>query len=185
VSVSVRPSSLYPSHFKMNELENTKIVAPDLAYGRIAKQVTKGLVGGVAAIALIGLLTRLTGMPLLIAPFGASSVLLFAAPESAFAQPRNLVLGHLLSSAIGLAVFWVAGNGVWSMALATGLAIATMQLTRSLHPPAGADPLVIMLGGGASASFLLFPVLAGVGCLFVVAQAVNLAFKAIPGERDG
>lgn len=169
----------------MNELDNTKIAASPSAAFRIAPRVVRGFIGGVAAIAVVGLLTKLTGLPLLIAPFGASSVLLFAAPESGFAQPRNLVLGHLISAAIGLAVFWLAGNGVWAMAIATGLAIAAMQLTHSVHPPAGADPLVIMLSGTASASFLLFPVLAGVVCLLVVAQAMNLAVRAMQyGEDD-
>jgi CBS-domain-containing membrane protein len=175
--------------FDMSEFENTKAVAPSLAPSlapaRIKLQIARGFAGGVAAIAVVGLLARLTGLPLLIAPFGASSVLLFAAPASAFAQPRNLVLGHLICAAIGLVMFWLAGNGVWSMALATGLAIAAMQLTRAVHPPAGANPLVIMLSGTASASFLLFPVLAGVVCLLAVAQTLNLAFRAMRLEtRD-
>ncbi|MDR3096226.1 MAG: HPP family protein [Paraburkholderia sp.] len=168
----------------MNELENTNIGVRPNSSVRIAPRILRGFVGGVAAIAVVGLLAKLTGLPLLIAPFGASSVLLFAAPESAFAQPRNLVLGHLIAAAIGLAVFWLAGNGVWPMALATGLAIAAMQLTRSVHPPAGANPLVIMLSGTASANFLLFPVLAGVVCLLVVAQALNLAVRAMQREAD-
>jgi CBS-domain-containing membrane protein len=163
----------------MSDFENTKVVAPSLAPARIKLRIARGFAGGVAAIAVVGLLTKLTGLPLLIAPFGASSVLLFGAPESAFAQPRNLVLGHLISATIGLVMFWLSGNGVWSMALATGLAIAAMQITRAVHPPAGANPLVIMLSGGASANFLLFPVLAGVVCLLAVAQALNLALRVM------
>ena len=154
---------------------------PSEVTGRVARSVSRtpvlqaacGFFGGVLAISLTGLLGRLVDTPLLIAPFGASSVLLFAAPDSTFAQPRNLVWGHLIASTVGLAVFWLAGVGLWQMALAVGAAIALMQLTRTVHPPAGADPLVIMLGGGASGTFLLFPVLAGVLSLLLIALVFN------------
>ncbi|WP_322012162.1 HPP family protein [Paraburkholderia sp. J12] len=166
----------------MRELDRTATTPPRFLFG---PEVLRGLLGGAAAIALLGSLAKLTGLPLLIAPFGASSVLLFAAPASVFAQPKNLILGHLIASAVGLAVFRLAGNGVWAMAVATGLAIAAMQITRSIHPPAGADPLVIMLSGAGSASFLLCPVLIGVLGLFVVSQVVNRLvrlFDRVPGE---
>ena len=161
---------------------------PSEVTGRVARSVSRtpvlqaacGFFGGVLAISLTGLLGRLVDAPLLIAPFGASSVLLFAAPDSTFAQPRNLVWGHLIASTVGLAVFWLAGVGLWQMALAVGAAIALMQLTRTAHPPAGADPLVIMLGGGASGTFLLFPVLAGVLSLLLIALVFN---SVVRGER--
>lgn len=138
-----------------------------------------GFLGGTLAIGVLGMIGKLTGLPLLIAPFGASSVLLFAAPDSTFAQPRNLVLGHLIASAVGLTVFWFAGAGVWQAALAVGIAIAAMQLTKTVHPPAGADPLVIMLAGGMSAHFLILPILAGV----LVLQLVALLFNNVIRKR--
>jgi len=137
-----------------------------------------GFLGGTAAIGVLGLLAKTTGLPLLIAPFGASCVLLFAVPESAFAHPRNMVFGHLIASAIGVGICAFAGIGLWQMAIAVGLAIAAMQLTRTVHPPAGADPLVIMLAGGASVKFLLLPVLAGVLCLFLISRVFNYCFRA-------
>lgn len=139
----------------------------------LLKQATFGFLGGASAIALISLLGHATSSPLVIAPFGASSVLLFGAPDSPFPQPRNLVLGHLLSTAVGLAMFWVAGSGIWQMALSVGLAIALMQLARCVHPPAGADPLVIMLSDNASLGFFFAPVLAGVCALLVIALLFN------------
>ena len=141
------------------------------------KNALLGFSGGFCAIGLLGLLGQLSGAPLLIAPFGASSVLLFAAPESQFAQPRNLVLGHLIATLVGLGVFMLAGSGLWQMAFAVGLAIALMQITRSVHPPAGADPLVIMLGGTAKPLFLIFPVLIGVLLLLLVAVLFNKFFR--------
>jgi CBS-domain-containing membrane protein len=151
-----------------------------LALRVAALPALRGFMGGALAIGLIGLLARTTGLPLLIAPFGASSVLLFGVPDSAFAQPKNLVLGHLIASAVGLAVFGFCGAGVWQSAIAVGLAIAAMQLSRTVHPPAGADPLVIMLSGGASVQFLVVPVLIGVLSLLLIALVFNNAFR---GER--
>src|ERR1700760_227609 len=90
--------------------------APAVSLAQV-KQAAFGFLGGFVAIGAISLLGHLTSSPLLIAPFGASSVLLFGAPDSAFAQPRNLVLGHLLSAAVGLTVCWFAGPGIWQMAL--------------------------------------------------------------------
>ncbi|MFM0372348.1 HPP family protein [Paraburkholderia aspalathi] len=148
-------------------------------FRHVAMPAVLGFLGGTIAIAVLGTLGKLTGLPLLIAPFGASSVLLFAAPDSAFAQPRNLVFGHLIASTVGLAVFWIAGAGIWQAALAVGAAIAAMQLTRTVHPPAGADPLVIMLAGGMSPRFLILPILAGV----LVLQVIALLFNNIVRKR--
>ena len=77
-------------------------------------------------------------------------------------------------------MFWFAGPGIWQMALSVGLAIALMQLTRCVHPPAGADPLVIMLGGNASIGFFFVPVLSGVCVLLVIALLFN---NVVRGRR--
>ncbi|MBB4519706.1 CBS-domain-containing membrane protein [Paraburkholderia fungorum] len=132
-----------------------------------------GFLGGALAVGTLGFLAKIIGVPILIAPFGASCVLIFATPESAFAQPRNVLFGHIFSAAIGLAVYAIADAGVWQMAIAVGIAIGVMQLTRTVHPPAGADPLVILLAGGASVHFLFIPILAGVLCLLAIAWIFN------------
>lgn len=159
-----------------NLQEQTRLGRPRAAVAPY-KQALLGFSGGFCAIGLLGLLGHLSGAPLLIAPFGASSVLLFAAPESPFALPRNLVLGHLIATLVGLCIFMLAGSGLWQMALSVGLAIGLMQITRSVHPPAGADPLVIMLGGTATPMFLLFPVLIGVLLLLAIALLFNNFFR--------
>jgi CBS-domain-containing membrane protein len=133
----------------------------------------RGLIGGLLAITMLGLAGKGIHQMVLIAPFGASCVLLFAAPESPFAQPRNLVGGHLLTASVGLAMLWLFGNGIWSIGLAVGLVIALMELTRTVHPPAGANPIVIMLAGKTALSFLLAPILLGVLILLVLALFVN------------
>jgi CBS-domain-containing membrane protein len=139
------------------------------SYPARARTALRGLLAGTLAIGLLGWLGSACGLPLLIAPFGASCVLLFAVPDSPLAQPRNLIGGHLVAAVVGLAVSVLLGPGVWHAGLAVGLAIAAMELTGTVHPPAGADPLVIMLAGTTKLTFLLVPMLAGVAILLVIA----------------
>lgn len=131
-------------------------------------------IGAFLAIFAIAQLSAWSGALLLMAPLGASCALAFTLPASPLVQPRSIVVGHLLSTAIGLALQHTAGFHAWSAALGVGLAITLMQLTRTLHPPAGADPLVVMLGG-ASWSFLWTPVLLG----SVLVVAVAWAFHSV------
>lgn len=135
--------------------------------------VVRGLIGGAIAVTMLGLTGAALQQTVLIAPFGASCVLLFAAPESPFAQPRNLVCGHLITATVGLLTLWLLGHSIWAMGLAVGLVIALMDLTRTVHPPAGANPIVIMLSGKATLSFLLMPILLGVALLLLIALAIN------------
>jgi len=136
-------------------------------------QMFTGLIGGALGISAIAWLTQLTGVPLLMAPFGATCVLLFAAASAPLAQPRNVVGGHFIAALVGIVIFQLAGNGPLPMAIAVGLAIALMQFCRAVHPPAGANPLVIMLAGVNDYHFLLTPVLAGSVTLVLVALVVN------------
>jgi CBS-domain-containing membrane protein len=124
--------------------------------------------GGFLAILICCLFSQLSQLVLLMAPFGATCVIAFAIPLSPLAQPRSIVGGHMLSTLIGLTSLSLFGAHSWSMALAVGAAITCMQLTRTLHPPAGADPLVVMMAG-SSWSFLVIPVL--IGSLILVAIA--------------
>lgn len=97
---------------------------------------------------------------LLMAAFGASAVLVFGVPESPLAQPRNVIFGHLLTASIGLIFVHLELVNTATLALATGFAVSGMLLTKTTHPPAGANPLFIMLTG-QSWSFLVTPVLLG------------------------
>jgi CBS-domain-containing membrane protein len=102
------------------------------------------------------------------APFGASCVLLFSVPESPLSQPKNVIGGHLVSSLVGVVFIYMWPVTPVTLALAVGLAITLMSLMKVTHPPAGADPIVIILGAKGF-SFLLFPVLSGSILLVVVA----------------
>jgi len=91
--------------------------------------------------------------------------LVFGVPDSPLAQPKNVIFGHLITASVGLAfVHWLPVEP-WSLAIATGLAISLMLVTKTTHPPAGANPLLIMLTG-QSWSFLVTPVL--IGALVIV-----------------
>ncbi|MBT1446075.1 HPP family protein [Shewanella sp. JM162201] len=139
------------------------------------KQLVKGLAGGFLGIMVLGLLGQNTGHPWLMAPFGATCVILFAAPASPLAQPRNVIGGHLIAAAVGLLALYTLGDTLWVMALAVGLSIMLMQACRALHPPAGANPLVIMLAGQQAVGFefLINPVLAGSVALVAIAALLN------------
>jgi CBS-domain-containing membrane protein len=136
------------------------------------KEILLGGAGGLIAIAFVALLTAVSGHPLVLGSFGASCVLLFGFPESPFAQPRNVIGGHVLSSFIGLACLALFGAQGWSMALAVGLSISLMMATRTVHPPAGSNPVIIMLSAPAWI-FLLTPTLLGATALVGVALFFN------------
>ncbi len=117
-------------------------------------------------------------LSLMIGSFGASAVLLYAAASSPLAQPYNLVVGHIVSAIVGVAVFQALGEASWlSIALAGALAIFAMQLTRSLHPPGGATALIAVIGSDAvhalGFTYVLFPVALGAVIMLAVALITN------------
>lgn len=127
-----------------------------------------------AAVAVIGglsYLTRELEVMLLLGTFAASSLLVFAYPDSPFCQPRNVVLGHLVGASVGLAFLHFCHASWWCDALAVGTAIGMMKLTRTVHPPACSNPLIIF-ALKPSWKFLLFPTLTGAALIIVVALAL-------------
>lgn len=135
-------------------------------------QILWSWIGAVAGIGVVAALAVATDMPFLMAPFGATCVLVFGLPDSPLAQPRSIVGGHLLSAAVGLAFLHILGAGPWSMALAVATAIAVMQGTRTVHAPAGATPLLVLMEG-VGWDFLITPVLTGSLLLVATAAVVN------------
>ncbi|WP_438462147.1 HPP family protein [Marinomonas sp. PE14-40] len=138
-----------------------------------AKVIATGFIGGFVGILSLALLTNWSGYPLLMAPFGATCVILFTAAAAPFAQPRNVIGGHFISALVGLVALYFFGQGPIVMAFAVATAIAAMQFFRAVHPPAGANPLVILMAGSAGFDFLLLPVLLGSIILVGVAAVIN------------
>ncbi|MCB5187906.1 HPP family protein [Methylobacillus caricis] len=128
--------------------------------------------GGFLAIAVVAILSDAFATTLVLGSFGASCVLVFGYPDLPFAQPRNVVLGHVLSSLIGLLFLSIFGFHWWSLALAVATAIALMMYTRTTHPPAGSNPVIVflILPGW---NFLIFPTLFGSLLIVLVALIYN------------
>lgn len=137
------------------------------------KKILIAILGGTAAMIGIGLLSIgqsiNSGWQLLMAPFGATAVLLFAAPLSPFSKPLNVIGGHLITATIGLLFAEYIDFGAWTVAVATGLAITVMVITNTLHPPAGANPILIIQSQQGWV-FLLEPVLLGAIGLVISAK---------------
>ena len=136
-----------------------------------------GFAGGFVTIAMLAGATDMTAALWIMAPFGASCVLAFGIWESPLSQPRNIVGGHLVSSFIGLLFLHLFGQSFIVTALAVGTAIALMMLTKTTHPPAGADPIVVIMAGSGW-SFLWSPVLLGSLVIVAVALLVNNAIAS-------
>ncbi|MEA3413016.1 MAG: HPP family protein [Pseudomonadota bacterium] len=130
--------------------------------------LTKAGIGGLLAIGAVAWLSHVSGSPLLMAPFGATCVLLFSVPNSPLSQPANVLGGHVVSTAIGLALHELLPVEWWSLGLAVGLSIFTMAALRVTHPPAGADPLVVFFDNPGWA-YLGLPVALGSVALILIA----------------
>lgn len=151
-----------------------KLFVPILA-GATLRDRLLACCGALVGIGLTGLLCaigygRSFDMPLLVAPMGASAVLLFAVPSSPLAQPWSIIGGNTISALVGVAVARLIHEPVLATGVAVALAIGAMSLARCLHPPGGAAALTAVLGGPAVASagftFALIPV--GLNCVMLV-----------------
>lgn len=144
-------------------------------------------IGAFAAIALVAVtsaaaLGSLTSL-WLVAPIGASAVLVLAVPASPLAQPWPVIGGNLLSALVGVAVSHTIGSAAFAAALAVGLAIATMTIARCLHPPGGAAALTAVIGG--SSVYALgwgLPFLAAVGLNSMLLVMAGMAFHRFSGH---
>ena len=125
--------------------------------------------GCAIALGLVLWLVNPPSMALLVASFGGSTVFLFGLTRAPAAQPRALFGGHLIGAAIGVACFQALGDATWVYVFALVLALLAMLLTRTVHPPAGANPL-IMIHAHAGFDALLQPILLGILLLAGVAM---------------
>ncbi len=115
----------------------------------------------------------------LIGSFGASAVLIYGAPQVEYAQPRNLIGGHIISAFIGVTIYKyfpiydVAILG----AMAVSLAIVVMHFSKTLHPPGGATALIAVIGSAQVHSlgyqYVFTPVATGALIMLIVALVVN------------
>jgi CBS-domain-containing membrane protein len=133
-------------------------------------------VGALVSLGALGWLAEESHAPLVMAPFGASVVLLYAHPDSVITQPRNVIGGHILGGVIGILTGMALGDAWLAMALAVATTVAAMKATRSVHPPAGATAIVCMQSH-AGWAFLCAPVLTGSVLLVIAAAVYNNAVE--------
>lgn len=131
-----------------------------------------GFIGGLFTIFTLIILTNYSEYMWIMAPFGASCVLAFGVWNAPLSQPRNIIGGHFVSTFVGLACQSLFGHSPIAIAFAVGLSIGLMILTKTTHPPAGADPLVVMIGN-AGWNFLFTPVLFGSIIVVIIALFIN------------
>ena len=143
-------------------------------------KIINALLSALGALIFISFLAFLDvsfeGMIWLIPPFGASMVLVMAAHESPLAKPKNILLGHILSALSGVIILYLIGDNFLALGIAVALAVFVMIVTDTIHPPAGANPIIVILTG-QGISFVLFPVAVGAFMLVVFAYLYNKLLK--------
>ena len=127
--------------------------------------IFKAFLAGFFSFITIGALTLLTyktslGL-FLMTSFGSSMVLLYGFPENPFAQPKNIFFGHLLTAFVGvLFLNYISLPLFINIALAVGVGIFFMMIFNIVHPPAGANPIIVIIGG-VSYEYLINPIIFG------------------------
>lgn len=124
--------------------------------------------GASIGIILVLLLIAPPASPFLMVSLGGSTIFLFGLTRAPAAQPRALFGGHLGGALIGIACYQLLGDALWVYALAQVLTLWYMLITKTVHPPAGANPL-IMIYSHSGLVALWQPVFVGVFSLAVVA----------------
>ena len=136
----------------------------------------KALIAGIFSAFTIGVLTILTyksafGL-FLAGSFGSSMVLLFGFPESPFAQPRNVFFGHLVTALVGVIFVNFIPLPIYiSIALSVGVGIFFMIVLNVVHPPAGGNPIMVIIGS-VSYDYLIFPIISG--CIIIILLAIMI-----------
>ena len=137
----------------------------------------QSFIAGLFSIITIGILTLLTYKTefgiFLIASFGSSMVLLYGYPESPFAQPKNVFFGHLVTAVEGMFFLYLIPLPLFIIIpLAVGFGVGLMILLNVTHPPAGGNPIIVIMGS-VSLDYLLSPIISGSIIILVFAIIIN------------
>ena len=137
----------------------------------------QSFLAGIFSIITIGILTILTYKTeygiFLLASFGSSMVLLYGYPESPFAQPKNVFFGHLITSSVGIFFLQFVPLPIYIIIpIAVGFGVGLMILLKVTHPPAGGNPIIIIIGS-VSLDYLLSPVISGSVIIIIFAIIIN------------
>ena len=143
----------------------------------LAKDPIISALGAFLCISLIAFINSYDDFNIwLIPPFGATMVLVMAVHESPLAQPKNIFFGHILSALSGVLIYFFLGMSFLSIGLAVAISVWVMMITKTIHPPAGANPIIAILGG-KGISFILLPVAVGALIIILFAMTYNKILK--------
>ena len=132
------------------------------------QQMLLAWAGSFVAIALLAYLSYYSRYPMIAAPMGATSVLLYGVPQSPLSQPRNVIAGSVIGAIVAVLCLKLFGTAPWVMAAAVATTILVMKCTRTVHPPAGAVALVGVMSN-VSWDFIIAPVLLGAVVMVLLA----------------
>ena len=140
-------------------------------------ELKKAILAGIFSSITISALTFLTYKTefgiFLIASFGSTMVLLFGYPESPFAQPKNIFFGHLLTSVVGVFFVNLTSLPIYIMIpLAVGFGVFLMILAGVTHPPAGGNPIIVIIGS-ASFDYIINPIIVGSAIVLIFGLVLN------------
>ena len=138
------------------------------------KKATFAAIFSIITIGSLTLLTYKTELGLFfVASFGSTMVLLYGYPESPFAQPKNIFFGHLLTSVVGIIFVNLIPLPTFIMIpVAVGLGVFFMILAGVTHPPAGGNPIIVIIGS-ASFSYIISPIIIGSAIVLVFGVVLN------------
>ena len=141
------------------------------------ENLVRAIIAGLFSTFTIGILTLLTYKTelgvFIIASFGSSMVLLYGYPESPFAQPKNIFFGHFLTSIVGVIfVNFIPLPIFITIPLAVGLGVSLMIIAGVTHPPAGGNPIIVIIGS-ASFDYILSPIITGSIIVLVFGVILN------------
>ncbi|MBC8307280.1 MAG: HPP family protein [Pelagibacterales bacterium] len=141
------------------------------------ENLQKSIYATIFSIITIGVLTLLTYKTsygvFLIASFGSSMVLLYGYPESPFAQPKNIFFGHLLTALVGVFCLYLLPLPHYILIpIAVGLGVGLMILLNVTHPPAGGNPIIVVVGS-VSLDYIISPIILGSIIILIFGTILN------------
>ena len=142
-----------------------------------SQNIKKSIIAGLFSILTIGILSILTYKSeygvFLIASFGSTMVLLYGYPESPFAQPKNIFFGHLVTSVVGILVLFYVPLPIYiTIPVAVGAGVGLMIILNVTHPPAGGNPIIVIIGS-VSLDYLINPIITGTIIILIFGIILN------------